>query len=509
MTGSSPEFPVLLGLDVGTSDSKVLATTVSGREIGSVSMPTRWRNHGGAFTDADPQQLVAGVFSLLAQAVEAATAQVGAVAVRAIAVTGMAEAGVLLDEADQPVHPIIAWFDPRGGAEILDLPTNLLAEFSGRTGLPVSPLATIAKLAWMRGQGTVLRGKQWLNVPEYLVHRLGGRRASEMSLAARTGLLDQDSERLWPEALAALGATSDLIPPLVVAGTPLGRVSGPDVPEALRGAVLTIAGHDHPVAAVGCGVTGAGEIFDSFGTAEALVRSVDGILDSSARHRLAVGGVNAVHHVLAGRRLLLGGTKAGLILRRALDMLGANGDRRSELDEAACALATQADKAESLATEGIGVSGAANDDGTLRVTVTTDAVSPAAVWLAALENGVEEANRCLDLMSTEIGAGDSVVVAGGWIRMQSVRMCKQASLQNVRFSERSQASAFGATMFAAHAADVADRLPLDGGLPAGSPFPQSGPTEEFVACYTGAPAREDAHPDRMALHLSTNTETAL
>jgi len=514
MTGSSPGSPILLGLDVGTTDSKVLATTVSGDEIIAVSAPTSWRNHGGAFTDTDPKQLVAGVFALLARAVEAATAQVGGVAVQAIAVTGMAEAGVLLDEAGQSVHPIIAWFDPRGGAEILALPAHVLAEFCGRTGLPISPLATIAKLAWMRGQGTVLRGKQWLNVPEYLVHRLGGRRASEMSLAARTGLLDQDSGRLWPEALAALGATPELIPPLVVAGTPLGRVAGLDVPDALRGAVLTIAGHDHPVAAVGCGVTGVGEIFDSFGTAEALVRSVDGTLDSAARRRLAEGGVNAVHHVLAGRRLLLGGTKAGLILRRTLHLLGADGDRRRELDEAACALAVQAEEGESPVTEGIGVSGAANDDGTLRVTVTTDAVSPAAVWLAALANGAEEANRCLDLMAAEIGAADSVVVAGGWTRMQSVRLGKRASLPNVRFSERSQSSAFGATMFAAHAAEVADRPPLTDGLPAGSPFQHSGPTEDFVARYTKAadakaPARQQPHPDRMAIHSSTNPETAL
>jgi sugar (pentulose or hexulose) kinase len=270
--------PVLLGVDVGTSDSKVLVTTSAGAEITSVSTPTNWRNHGGTFTDTDPEQLACGVIELLGRAVAAARAVVGPVTVSAIAVTGMAEAGVLLDENGHAVHPILAWFDPRGGAEIRQLPAELLAEFCGRTGLPISSLATIAKLAWMRSQGTELSGKQWLNVPEFLVHRLGGVRASEMSLAARTGLLDQDSGALWPAALAAIGALDSLIPPLVVAGTPLGRAGGTAVPTVLHSAVLTIAGHDHPVAAVGCGATGADEIFDSFGTAEALVRSVVGHL---------------------------------------------------------------------------------------------------------------------------------------------------------------------------------------------------------------------------------------
>ena len=65
MTSESPGTPVLLGVDVGTSDSKVLVTTVQGQEITSVSTPTSWRNHGGSFTDTDPEALVAGVFALL------------------------------------------------------------------------------------------------------------------------------------------------------------------------------------------------------------------------------------------------------------------------------------------------------------------------------------------------------------------------------------------------------------------------------------------------------------
>ncbi len=487
MTTRAPHTPVLLGLDVGTSDSKVLVTTAAGQEITAVSTPTSWRNHGGTYTDTDPDQLVAGVFALLDLAVAEASAKVGPVSVRAIAVTGMAEAGVLLDESGTPAHPILAWFDPRGGAEIRQLPAELLTQFCGRTGLPISSLATIAKLAWMRTQGTPLGGKQWLNVPEFLVHRLGGVRASEMSLAARTGLLDQDSGELWPEALAAIDAPASLIPPLVVAGTPLGRAAGPAVPSALRGAVLTIAGHDHPVAAVGCGTTGADEIFDSFGTAEALVRSVEGNLDREARNRLASAGVNSVHHVLAGRHLLLGGTKAGLLLRRTLDLLGAaSHDRRAELDEAACALADAAALTGSPATEGIVVQGAANDDGTLRLSVTSNAVTPAAVWLATLEHGVDEAARCLDLMAAEIGPASAVVVAGGWTRMRSVRRSKAASLPNVRFSDRSQAGAFGATMFAAHAAIVADNLFTTGDSSANSVRSPNGPSAQFAARYTHA-----------------------
>lgn len=492
--------PILLGVDIGTSDSKVLATTLTGDEVVSVSTPTSWRHHGGTMTDTDPQQLVDGVFALLERAVGVATEFLGPVTVSAIAITGMAEAGVLLDSGGVPLYPIIAWFDPRGGSEILALPSDLIAQFCGRTGLPVSPLATIAKLAWMRGQGTDLAGTQWLNVPEYLLHKLGGVRASEMSLAARTGLLDQDSGQLWPEALAAIGAGADLIPPLVIAGTPLGRANGDAVPVVLRGAVLTVAGHDHPVAAVGCGATAADEIFDSFGTAEALVRSVESNLDAAARSRLAAAGVNSVHHVLAGRHLLLGGTKAGLLLRRTLDMLGsATEDRRSELDDAACALEDAAGILGTDPLEGITVSGAVNNDGALRIAITSEDVSPASLWLATLAHAVDEAARCLDLMAAEIGPASTVVVAGGWARMKSVRRSKESSFPDVRFSDRSQAGAFGATMFAAHAAIVANKLFTDGDPSGNSLVNPSGPSEEFAARYTSP------RPTRAPALLKTNS----
>ncbi len=485
MTSLTEPALVVLGVDVGTSDSKVLATTPTGTEIATVSAPTVWRNHSGTFTDMDPEVLVRGLFRLLERAVEEAELLVGPVVVSAIAVTGMAEAGVLLDAQGVALHPIIAWFDPRGGAEMAAMPQQVLDEFCGRTGLPVSSLATIAKLAWMRSQGTELRGRQWLNVPEFVVHRLGGARVSEMSLVARTGLLDQESGDLWPEALAAIGADASLVPPLVVAGTPLGRAAGP-APQVVRGAVLTVAGHDHPVAAVGCGTIGADEVFDSFGTAEALVRSMEGTLDRDARERLASAGVNAVHHVLAGRRLLLGGTKAGLLLRRTLDLLGAGGqERRGELDRSACAL-QDAINSGTAGLDGIRVWGAANDDGTLRVDITTDRVSPAALWLATVRNGIAEADRCLDLMAAEIGPADAVVVAGGWARMDSIRRAKAESLPNVRFSDRSQAGAFGATMFAAHAAIVADNLSRTGDFSADSVRSPQGPSETFAARYTQA-----------------------
>lgn len=475
---------VLLGVDIGTTDTKVLVTTLDGAEILSRAAPSRWDAHGGRYTDMPADRLAATVLGLLEEAVQQAAATLGPIRVAGIGVTSMAEAGVLLDERGDPLFPVIAWYDPRGDEEILRFPAEVLELFCGRTGLPVSPLATVGKLAWMRDQGVDLDGKTWLSVAEYLVYRLGGVPAAEMSLLARTGLLDQDTEALWPAALAAVGAGTDLIPPRVLAGTPLGRVDDSRGPVAgeLHGAVLTVAGHDHPVAAVGCGVVGADELFDSFGTAEALVQTVPGTLDFAARERLARNGIDAVHHVLSGRRALLGGTKAGLLLRRVLRLLGAdNPEGREKLDEQAMNLELGRG-----AVQGLQIIGAANDDGVLKIIAAADDLTPAALWQATLDHVIAEAQTCLTHMAREIGPAGATVVAGGWIRMRSIRAAKERSLPHVRFSDRSQAGAFGAALFAAHAVSRADQLATDGDNSAVEVNRPTGPSPHFAAAF-GSP----------------------
>ncbi len=479
---------ILLGTDVGTTDSKVLVTTVSGEEILSVSAPSRWTTHSGRFTEMSADLLADTVIDLLERAVDTTQDRIGPVRVAGIGVTSMGEAGVLLAADGRPRFPIIAWFDPRGDEEIRRFPLDVREMFCGRTGLPLSPIATVAKLAWMRAQGADFAGTRWLNVAEYVVHRLGGVKATEMSLLARTGLLDQDSDMPWPAALAAVGAPAALIPDRVVAGTPLGRAGHAHghVPAVLHGAVLTVAGHDHLVAAVGCGVVGADELFDSFGTAEALVQTVPGRLDFQARALLAEHGIDTVHHVLDNRRVLLGGTKAGLILRRTLRLLGADdAEGRDRLDHEVAVLNGRQDGP----LTGIEVRGAANDDGTLLISATADDVTPAALWQATIDHAVDEAGLCLAHMVRAVGPAGATVVAGGWSRMRSVRVAKQRSLPNVRFSERTQAGAFGAALFAAHAVTRADQLAAAGDPAAVAIDRPTGPSPQFAAEFSGTPIR--------------------
>lgn len=441
----------VVGIDMGSTSTKLLVATPDGRQVLVVSRRSPWTNldHGQAEMPAD--RAIAVVRELAAEADQRLDAGYRVVA---LGVSGMAEAGVLFDADGTALAPIMAWFDPRGAAQIAATPHAFRAEFPGRTGLPVGPLASIAKLLHLRDRGIALAGTTFLNVPEFVVHALGGPRVAEYSLVSRTGLIDQDDSTPWQAALDVLGVDETILGARVSAGEAVGTLSDPAMPAGFRGAALTIAGHDHLVSAVAVGATHTGQLYDSMGTAEALVRVLDDTLPFSARERLAHAGINCVRHVIPGKYVLLAGTKSGLLMRRVLQLLGiTDATGRAVIDDAAVALPVDG----TLADGGLEVSGARNDDGVLRIVAQSDGLSPAELFAASLRHGNDMLAECMAVMDREVAPPTSTVLTGGWSTMASVVRSRSALLPAVTVSTHDEGTAYGAALFAAFAADVASR----------------------------------------------------
>ncbi len=496
---------LVVGIDIGSTETKVIVTTPSGDVLAHAHGPTRWTSRHGQRTETDADVVVGDAIALIARVVDGITGSSWPNATRVIAVgiTGMGECGVLVDGDGAATHPMIAWHDARGEAEIRQLGDTITEEFRGRTGLPLSALPTVAKLAWLSRNGTPVTDRTWLGLPEYLAFRLGAVPAAELSLVSRTGLFDQESQKPWLDVLDRLGAGPCLLPPIVRAGTPLGQVRDVGVPAALQGAAITVAGHDHCVAAVGAGAIGPGTAFHSVGTAQVIVRPVEGATSFASRERLAAHGIDTVTHVLGSRPVLIAGTRTGLLMRKALSLLGAQADpRRSDLDKAALPLA------EADLLDGVHVSGARDDDGCLRLTVASDDISPAVLWAAVLLHDRDEIARLLRLMADEVGDFTKTVVSGGWTRMSSVRAAKSRALPAVTFSGREDVGAFGAALFGSFAAELSEHVQQpQWGLGSWRPFdpaPQllPSPSDDFVRVFTATspiPAQPTLFPSRSPL----------
>ena len=433
------------GLDLGSTAIKMLVIADDGSEIAGAQVPTPWRVGEGGTTDIVADDLLGAIRTLIAL-IDAQLAPLASAPLASLAVAGMGETGILIDAEGRAVAPGFAWFDPRGLAQIAAFPAVVREEFAGRTGLPLGAQVSVAKLAWLRDQGTDLTGLRWLDLPEFVVAALGGDTALELSLASRTGLIDQDSGAAWPAMLDALDVTADLLPPLRGGGLPWGTASGA-FGSRVAGAVLTVAGHDHLVAAQANGTLDADGYHVSLGTAEVLLRVLNAPLGFAARQRLADALINEVRHVVPGQHVLVAGVKTGLLLRRVLHAAGIS-DRagRDALDAAAMALPLEGE----LPAGAVEVTGARNDDGVLRLTLHAEA-SPAEIFLAALRHSNDEVAQLIAAMDREVAPATHSTLTGGWAGMASVRRARAEVLPKPSLSTREQDVAWGA-------ADMARRL---------------------------------------------------
>jgi sugar (pentulose or hexulose) kinase len=425
---------LLLGIDVGTSNCKAAVVDAAGAELAHGSTPTPWqRVPTGA--QIEPDALLAAA----AQAARYALARAPEGRIAGVGVTSMGETGVLLDAGGVPVAPAIAWYDARGAGEAQAIAGELGAEtFIEQTGLPPSPLCSLAKLRWLAANVPAARaGRRWLNVGEWVVRGLGGTDVSELSLASRTGLLDLAARAPYARALDWAGLPDDLLGEIVVAGTPSGTCDAAALPGA-EGAVLTVAGHDHPCAGVGVGVVAPGDVLDSCGTAEALIRVAAPPLAPEDVRRCVASGITVGWHLAEGRQALLASLWSGLALREVLEALGADREAiGSEALAAHDAIAPLDLELHSLD----------------RPVLDLPDAPPGVVWRAAIDACEAEMASLLDRMAAITGPHRRVLVTGGWSRDEAVMQSKRA-LGAVEAPPVTEAGARGAALIAGVAAGV-------------------------------------------------------
>jgi sugar (pentulose or hexulose) kinase len=435
--GGDAPSGVLVGIDVGTTRVKAVATSTDLRVLGHHEVPTPWL-HRGATAEVDPTALADATFAAAAGAVRDA----GSTAL-AVGVTGMAETGVLLDVDQRPVGPALAWYDPRADCD--DVRRELGDDAYRRTtGRENNTVPSLPKLLWLRRHvDQTRRAVRYLSVPEWAVHALGGDQVNELSLVSRTGLFDVPGRRPWDDGLAMLGAGPDFLGEIVEAGQPVGRVAD-TAPEELRGAVLTVAGHDHQTAAYALGAAVDGVVLDSLGTAEALLRTVRAPLAADAIDRMARESVTTGWGVVPGHLCLLAGLPTGISLERVGQLVGAaTPAERIELGRQGLAL-DRSRTAMRLAATYHGVTLHDIDD----------EAAPALVWRVAVEDLIATAEHILGVMAAEVGAHRDVVVTGGWLHNPLVKALKEAQYGGFAPGRVDEPGATGAAELAGVAAGL-------------------------------------------------------
>lgn len=94
----------------------------------------------------------------------------------------------------------------------------------------------------------------WLNLPEYILHKLGGRAVAEYTNATHTGLVDLKTRKWSTEIFSALNLEKSAAPELVDSGTDVGRLRGPLAQLAAYHETRLVAGACHDTASAIAGI---------------------------------------------------------------------------------------------------------------------------------------------------------------------------------------------------------------------------------------------------------------
>ena len=434
---------VLVGVDVGTTRIKALAVGLDGRVLGEADAVTPWR-HDGPCADVDPRVLADTAIDVAVRTLDDPRVPSNA-SVRGIGVTGIAEAGALLDDTGAPCAPMLAWYDPRGLAEPIRARVEA-REFWRCCGVRLNSKPSLAKVLYLYDTVPDARSRASLHlgVADWVVHALGGEAVAERSLLSRSGLYDVLGDEPWALASDLVG---DLVAPRIIwAGEPAGVV-GPDAPERLRGATLTVAGLDHEAASMAMGAMRLGVLTDSIGTAEALLRLIPPV-DRDTMETLVERDVGVGWGIVPGFLCLVGGLLTGLSLERMSALLGLT-DRaqRRAVSEQALEIdrSTVPFRIAEVSHEGLTLSGV------------TEGVSPAIAWRAAVDDLVAMSTDLIDFIEAHVGRRSESMLTGGWMNDPTVAAAKRAQIGAYETSDIREAAALGAAFFGGIAAGVLER----------------------------------------------------
>ena len=194
------------------------------------------------------------------------SAEIASEGVRSIAVDGWAVDYVRLNQQGEAIADPFCYRDERNiraQAEVFKLISA--QRLWSITGIGMSRINTLYQLF---ADADELHDKPWLTLPEYMLHRLGGRAGAEYTNATHTQLVDAEKRAWSPEIFAATGLLQAAAPPLVLPGTIVGTLTGAHLDmRALEGAEL-IAPACHDTASAIASIPDSGDdwVYISSGT---------------------------------------------------------------------------------------------------------------------------------------------------------------------------------------------------------------------------------------------------
>jgi xylulokinase len=262
----------LLGIDIGTSATKVILVDVSGRERGAAKFACRILHPRPLWTEHNPedwwQAVVVSVREVLS------STGIRPSQVLCLGIVAVRDPVVFLGHQGQPLGNVIGWADRRTIRELDEIVSRVGADrIVEITGVHPHFNFSASKIRWVtKHLPDVLANTQMILSPkDYVLYRLCGEILTDYSTTSKYMLFDVKN-RTWSEELCeAVGIPRHLLPTPVHSTELAGKLL-PEPASLLglpTGLPVAVGGGDDPATVLGAGILNSGPVNIGTGTSSA------------------------------------------------------------------------------------------------------------------------------------------------------------------------------------------------------------------------------------------------
>ena len=261
-----------LGIDLGTSNTKVIALSAEGEVRYSISSGYDLYRPQDGYVEQDPNKVVdALVDALKGLAIQMATGD----RIVAAGFSSAMHSVLLLDKENTPLTHAVTWADTRSREVAYALKeTEEGYAIYRKTGTPIHPMTPLCKLGWFKKNKPALldRAHRVVSIKEYVFFKLFGVFVVDHSIASATGMFDIFSRKWHAPALSFAGVEESKLSEPVPAGHVLPPLIKPYDTElsAYASTLFCVGASDGCLANYGLGVLDTSHAALTIGTSGAV-----------------------------------------------------------------------------------------------------------------------------------------------------------------------------------------------------------------------------------------------
>jgi glycerol kinase len=223
---------MIAALDQGTTSSRCILFTPEGRAVATAQEEHRQSYPKPGWVEHDAEEIFQKSQAVLVRALE--TAGVAPGEVKALGITNQRETTVVWDRKTlRPLAPAIVWQDLRTDALCKELEAaGLGPRVKATTGLPIATYFSGPKVTWLLRNDPALRARAqkgevaFGTIDCWLLARLAGVHATDVSNASRTLLMDLRTRQWDQELLQALSIPAAMLPAIRSSSEVYGTLRG-------------------------------------------------------------------------------------------------------------------------------------------------------------------------------------------------------------------------------------------------------------------------------------------